>query len=246
MPNLSSPLGTANTLMPLVRVDALSQAAGFSVVFPTIADMNAAIAVERARIAGGNPMWPDGHSIALASEVAEGVRRAWNASAQHARKALIKPGTAVTLAQDTNVILFGSGVPAAGVGSTGDISVDWPLSTFNLKGVSAWATGGSLGTAAIGLPVLTAVNYAALATDYLIEVDSTAAPVLITFPHLAALGHEYRIAWIAGTNAVTVTTTNTAVCSVEDSDGLSYPLITVSALGEVIDFYRSALRFKRT
>ena len=246
MPNLSSPLGTANTLMPLVRVDALSQAAGFSVVFSTIADMNAAIAVERARIAGGNPMWPDGHSIALASEVAEGVRRAWSAGAQHARKALIKPGVTVLLAADTNVVLFGSGVPAAGVGSTGDVSVDWPLSTLNLKSAGTWSGAGSLGTVPTALPVLAVTGYAALTTDYLIEVDSTSAPVLVTLPHLAAIGHEYRIAWIAGANAVTVTTTNTSVCSVEDSDGLSYPLITISAPGEVIDFYRSAVRFKRT
>ena len=54
MPNVSSPLGTANTGTPLVRADALKQAAGLPMVYPDRASLQAAVASEAANAAAGS------------------------------------------------------------------------------------------------------------------------------------------------------------------------------------------------
>ena len=152
-----------------------------------------------------------------------------------------------TMPSDSNVVLSASGVPGALIGSAGDLSIDGTTGlVYALAGT--WAPAGSISSAssAPATPVLAIANYTAGLLDFLIEVDSTAGPVLITLPDTAAYGHVFRIAWIAGSNAVTVTSTDTASRPIEGDDGLPHISVTLSVVGEVVEHYRSAAIFKRT
>jgi hypothetical protein len=93
---------------------------------------------------------------------------------------------------------------------------------------------------------VTNANYTATAVDYPIEVDSTLAPVIITLPDTLALGQQFRIAWLAGTFPVTITSTNPIAKPIEQSSGGLGATALMSVLGEVADFYISQNRFKRT
>lgn len=139
MPNLSSPLGATSSSMPLVSAAAIGQLAGVPIVFATMAALTAAITAERANIAGLGAVWSDKQPVGVASEVASGVMRSWNSSAQHSRTAVLGVGVTAVLAGDSNQVLFGAGTPAAGTGLVGDVVVDGAAGVFYTKtGAATW------------------------------------------------------------------------------------------------------------
>lgn len=79
-----------------------------------------------------------------------GVFRVWNSSAQHARKAVLRPGLSVILAADTNTVLFLAGVPSGATGANGDVSVDWSGNAYYTKASGTWTKTGDLYAAAGG------------------------------------------------------------------------------------------------
>lgn len=138
MPNISSPLGTSSASMPLVRPDQRNRLAGTLILFNTVADLNAAVALERTNIANGVPMWATGQPLAVAREQEQGLYRVWNAAGQHARTLILRPGVSLILAADAGVVGFASGAPAAGAGADGDVSIDWAANQLHVKAAGAW------------------------------------------------------------------------------------------------------------
>jgi hypothetical protein len=98
------------------------------------------VTTERANIAGGGGLIANMQPIFVAAE--PGIYRSWSVSAQHARAVTLRPGLVVTLAGDSNSVLFASGQPSAGTGSNGDISVDWAENTYYTKAAGVWSSTG--------------------------------------------------------------------------------------------------------
>lgn len=134
MPNISSPLGTANTGLPLVRADALGQAAGLAKSFASLTALTDAIA------AGSAALWSHGEPIAVVSESAHGVWRMWDAVASHARTVLLRPGLRLVIGSDASAVLFAAGQPSAGTGANGDVSVDWSAGAYYIKASGTWGS----------------------------------------------------------------------------------------------------------
>lgn len=202
MPNVSSPLGTASTAVPLVRADALKQAAGLSQIYPDSASLQTAVTSEAANVAASAGIWSVGQPLGIASEVALGVWRSWNGS--NARTAVLPGGLTVTLAGDANVVISTSGAPASGTGANGDVAIDRTANVYYLKTSGAWALKGSLLalSPAVGAPSTGSVT---------LDGSSRVATA-------ARTGRSYSYAY--GTNSYTITASDGAVLTVTtDSSG---------------------------
>lgn len=187
MPNVSSPLGTANSAVPLFRSDAIRQAAGLAQVYPDLASLQAAVASEAANVAGASGIWPDGQPLGIAGEVAMGVWRSWRTSVSNARRAILPSGVAVVLAGDANVVTATTGAPAAGSGASGDVALDLAAGAYYTRGASDWGASAAVfpGAAAPG--------------------DSSAPAMVSTLSAASVTHNSAVISWTAGTDNVAVT-----------------------------------------
>src|SRR4028118_1070349 len=113
MPNFSSPAGTTQDYIPLLPASQLGKAAGFSLHFPTIADLVAAVTKERANVSGSSPLWKQRQPFTVGTEPR--ILRTWSVSGNHARTVTIGFAEFV-LAGDSNTVLTATGIPANGTG----------------------------------------------------------------------------------------------------------------------------------
>lgn len=117
--------------MPLVNAAHVGKAAGLYMVFATVADLVAAVAAEGAS-------WPDGQRASVSEEADSGAERIYRTGLGHARtvqvglKRLVLPG-------NTNVVRATTGMPASGVGATGDAAVDTASGSVFSKASGSWA-----------------------------------------------------------------------------------------------------------
>jgi hypothetical protein len=130
-------------------------------LFDTQAEMESAIAVERANIGLDAPVWFNGEHIEIATEPV-GIYRRWklvtnggtsgaNAAGSHARTVVV--GTKVFLLPgDGNAVLQVTGVPSAGTGANGDLAIELDLGYVYSKTGGAWSLIASLGGGGGGLP----------------------------------------------------------------------------------------------
>lgn len=143
-------IGTPQSFIPVVAAAEAPKLGAVSQTFASVAALKAAADIERANIGIGFQIWTAGQQLGVADEVAQGVVRVWDAAAEHSRTAIIRPGLAVTLATDDNVILFGAVPPAVGQGVNGDVFVDWTGGSYYTKGAGAWTLTGVVYAAGSG------------------------------------------------------------------------------------------------
>lgn len=141
MPNVTSPLGTTNSVIPLVNAAQLGKAAGLHIHFATLSALTAAVVVERSNITAASPMWPTGQPFTVGPEPL-GVRRSWfigaSASLSHARTVHLRPGLSIILPGDSNTVLSVSGAPSGG--ADGDVAVDYANNNYYLKASGTWGS----------------------------------------------------------------------------------------------------------
>jgi hypothetical protein len=137
MPQFSDGVGTLAQHVPAVRAGNLQKFAGLHMLFADITALNAAVTAERANLANSLGMWPDGQTFALASEP-PGIMRRWDRTAQNSRTVILHPGLTIQLGADSNVVRSGAGVPGAGVGADGDVSVDMAAGSLYRKSGGTW------------------------------------------------------------------------------------------------------------
>jgi len=147
MPNVSNPLGTTQPYIPAVAPTQIGRFAGLAMIFPTVGDLNTAMAAS-------SVVWADGQPIFVAPEFIGGsCWRVWLTGAGHARTVILRPGLTITLAGDDNAVLFAAGQPDDGTGSDGDVSVDWAGNTYYTKAAGTWTSTGSVYAAGSGIPI---------------------------------------------------------------------------------------------
>lgn len=184
-----------------------------------------AVAVEKVNISLGFPVWVSGQHLRNPSET--GVTRTWvlgtggtdaaNAAASHAKTVTIRPGLLLVLLADTNVVLFGTDIPAPGLGANGDAYVDFAGNYYS-KSAGAWtslgvvyAAGGNLAPVTVAVAnqtantTLTAATTVDVVAVRYINLAQTTAGITITIPPLTAAATNIIIAFSnTGTAPVTV------------------------------------------
>lgn len=144
MPIVSTPISTSQPYIPAVNKSQLGRWGGLACSFDSAAELQLAANSERANIAGSSPAWVAGQPLGVASEVAYGAWRAWDAAGQHARTVVLGAGWTVALGAEPNSMRFGAAAPATGLGASGDLYLHTGLRALYQKQGGAWAPLGAM------------------------------------------------------------------------------------------------------
>ena len=157
MPNFQSALSTTQPYIPAIRRAHLGRYVGLMCVYESVTALNDAVVIERLNIDAAAGLWIDGEVLVVANEFLAGrICRTWDVAGEHARTLQLRPGLEITLAGDTNAVLFAAGLPDNGTGSDGDVSVDWAGNAYYTKAAGAWSSTGDLyaaGGGGSGIPI---------------------------------------------------------------------------------------------
>jgi hypothetical protein len=77
MPNVSSPLGTTQDYIPLIRADEVNKVSGVFLLCPSDTDLSDWVQVELGNIANGSPVWPTGQLVIVMTDP-DGTARKWD------------------------------------------------------------------------------------------------------------------------------------------------------------------------
>ncbi len=161
MPDFTTSVGSTAAHISVTKRSQKNRVPATFKFFDTQAEMESAIAIERANIGLDAPVWFNGEHIEIAAEPI-GIYRRWklvsnggtagaNAAGSHARTVVV--GTKVFLLPgDGNVVLQVTGVPSAGTGANGDLAIELDLGYVYSKSGGAWSLLASLGGGGGGLP----------------------------------------------------------------------------------------------
>ncbi len=198
MPNFSTPSGSTQPYIPAIHRDQRNRVPGTVKVFADLAEMNAAVVVERSNIALGLPVWFALETLILAIEPI-GVERRWNpASPGDARTAVIGIRT-FPLLGDSNIVRPTTGAPASGVGINGDLALDAASGVVYEKASNLWSVKAAVGGAG---------NLTGTASP---EGSVTAAAGTFYGRTGSTTGLYYKMSGSGNTGWVTVTTSVPAV-----------------------------------
>lgn len=173
MPTISSPLASPAG-MPLVNRSAVARAPGFKHL--TRAEFDQAVLDERAAIIAGAGLYQSGERLYILGEegyrtwlIGSGGDATAIAAASHARTVVISAAKSVVLTADVNVMLPTAGIPAVGVGVSGDQAIDRATGIIYAK-TSVWAQsavdGGGIGFTLSGVSGLNQIVTAIIAAGY--------------------------------------------------------------------------------
>lgn len=143
MPNFSTPSGSTQPYIPAINRDQRNRVPGTVKVFADLAEMAAAIVVERANIAQALPVWFDREMVRLAAEPAP-VYRLWTLNGASSNANTIVIGSKAYTA--TGLVRVTTGAPASGVGTNDDLALDAAAGSVYRKVSGNWVLEGLVGT----------------------------------------------------------------------------------------------------
>ena len=237
MPNFSTPSGTTQPYIPAIHRDQRNRVPGTVKVFASLAEMNAAIVVERSNIALGLPVWFALETLILTSEPI-GVERRWDPTSPGNARTVVIGIRTFPLTGDNNSVWPASGAaPASNVGINGDLALDAPNNTVYSKASNQWTVTATVGGAG---------NLTGTAAP---EGSVTAAPGVFYGRTGSTPGLYYKMngtgntGWVAVTTSVPAVTAPGAPTSVVATGGNASASVTGTAPasngGATINRYRA-------